>query len=236
MRKKYKSHRILPARTVSAMGLREVTYISLGGKGQEHPPPPIYFEIDSGAPPPIMSVQSDLVYPCFLIHIPHNPNTLPGTPFYIIFYLQRFSNPHISQTEHILMGTELFGYTRSNRICLLYVSYICCSVWTCDTDRWPSTRPSQACDRYVHPGPDDRDHHLRQQSTGGRGLLQYEVHGTCTCYRSNNEQQQQEHCLVSCQSNFTSFVSISQILAVSNIGRDCVRVRETLITNGDTYP
>ena len=43
-----------------------------------------------------------------LVRMPHTPNTLPSNLRYH-FLLQWFRNPHVSQSEHILMGTKLFG-------------------------------------------------------------------------------------------------------------------------------
>ena len=47
--------------------------------------------------------QTSLLRPS-LIRMPHNPNTLPGNllPFSVFCFL--FSNPHVSQYEHILTG------------------------------------------------------------------------------------------------------------------------------------
>ena len=42
-----------------------------------------------------------------LIHMPHNPNTVPGNLFYnLLFTVIHYSNPHVSQPKHILMGTK----------------------------------------------------------------------------------------------------------------------------------
>ena len=48
--------------------------------------------------------------------MPHNPNNQFLVISSIMFCLQRFSNAHVSQSEHVLMGTKLFGQTRSDCI------------------------------------------------------------------------------------------------------------------------
>ena len=57
-------------------------------------------------------ILKNLFYFCFILFyficIPHNPNTLPGILFYH-FLFTMILYPHVSQSEHILMGTKLFG-------------------------------------------------------------------------------------------------------------------------------
>ena len=43
-----------------------------------------------------------------LIRMPHNPNTLPGNLFYFL-YDSVIRHPDVSRSEHILMGTKVFG-------------------------------------------------------------------------------------------------------------------------------
>ena len=55
-------------------------------------------------------IQADLVNPCFFDLYTHSEHIhLRVVITSIIFYFQWFSNPQVSQSGHILMGTKLLG-------------------------------------------------------------------------------------------------------------------------------